>query len=290
MKLADAIRLGRVSNLPTVWSNVAAGIVLAGGTVWDARTPLLLAALSLAYVGGMYLNDAFDAEIDARERPHRPIPSGRARRGTVFGAGYALLAGSIALLAAAGYVPADGTGAWPALAGIALAGAIVLYDWRHKRNPIGPVLMGLCRALVYVVAGLSFAAELPGPLLLGAALLLSHVVGLTYLAKQETLGRAANLWPLLFLAAPILYGVRLALGEPIAWLFLAAFAGLVCLAVTLAWRRAPGDIGRSVVLLLAGISLFDALLIAGAGAGAIAVVAAAGFLLTLLLQRVIPGT
>ena len=28
------------------------------------------------YIGGMYLNDAFDRDIDARERPERPIPSG----------------------------------------------------------------------------------------------------------------------------------------------------------------------------------------------------------------------
>ena len=73
MTLSVALRLGRVSNLPTVWTNALAGLVLAGQAGWDPRIPPLLLALSLFYVAGMYLNDAFDREIDARERPERPI-------------------------------------------------------------------------------------------------------------------------------------------------------------------------------------------------------------------------
>ena len=71
------LRLGRVSNLPTVWTNVLAATVLAGGAWQNARTALVLVAMSLFYVGGMYLNDYFDRAIDARERPDRPIPGGR---------------------------------------------------------------------------------------------------------------------------------------------------------------------------------------------------------------------
>lgn len=74
-----ALRLGRVSNLPTVWTNALAGAALAGGEPWQAAMLPLLLALSLFYVGGMYLNDAFDRDIDARERPARPIPAGIGR-------------------------------------------------------------------------------------------------------------------------------------------------------------------------------------------------------------------
>src|SRR5688500_14958634 len=63
------LRLGRVSNLPTVWTNVLAATVLAGGAPQSTRTAVVLIAMSLFYVGGMYLNDYFDREIDARERP-----------------------------------------------------------------------------------------------------------------------------------------------------------------------------------------------------------------------------
>ena len=47
----------------------------------------------------MFLNDAFDRDTDARERPERPIPAGHIAAGTVFGTGYALLGlGALALM------------------------------------------------------------------------------------------------------------------------------------------------------------------------------------------------
>lgn len=290
MTWLDAIRLGRLSNLPTVWTNALAGVVLAGGGLADAPFATLIAALSLAYVGGMYLNDAFDADIDRRERPQRPIPSGRVGRQTVLALGFAMLAASLLLLTWM-CIATPNTGPSPAVAGLGLAAAIVVYDWHHKGNPLSPVLMGLCRALVYLVAGLAAAAAtLPYPVAVGAGLLWSYVIGLTYLAKQETLGRIANLWPLAFLAAPLLYGISLAVAEPLAWPFLLALAAIVGLSVGLAVRRHPGDIGRAIVLLIAGISLFDALMIAGAGSAGLAAIAVLGFPVTVALQRVVPGT
>ena len=44
MTLTVALRLGRVSNLPTTWTNVLAGMILAGGTPGLATTPALLLA------------------------------------------------------------------------------------------------------------------------------------------------------------------------------------------------------------------------------------------------------
>lgn len=64
-----ALRLGRVSNVPTVWTNVAAGVALSGAGFSVGIVAGLMLALSLFYIGGMYLNDAFDRDIDARERP-----------------------------------------------------------------------------------------------------------------------------------------------------------------------------------------------------------------------------
>ncbi len=202
MNLAVALRLGRVSNLPTVWTNALAGIVLAGGHVADRRTLPLIVAFSLFYVAGMYLNDAYDAGIDARERPERPIPSGRVSVETVFTIGFAMMALGLALLAWTGYGGATGTGLGAVMGGLGLGAAIVLYNRRHKDNPLSPVLMGICRVLVYVTAGLAVALELPTALWVGAFLLLCYLIGLTYVAKQETLGEVRNLWPLLFLGAP----------------------------------------------------------------------------------------
>ena len=97
-----ALRLGRVSNLPTVWSNSLAGLMLAGGGLTVELAPNLILGLflimSLFYVGGMYLNDAFDRHIDAVERPERPIPAGLVSARTVYLAGYGMLALGIGAL------------------------------------------------------------------------------------------------------------------------------------------------------------------------------------------------
>jgi 4-hydroxybenzoate polyprenyltransferase len=284
-----ALRLGRVSNLPTVWTNTATGIVLAGGALASPATLPLLLALSLFYVGGMYLNDAFDARIDAIERPERPIPSGRVSARAVFAAGFAMLAGGVLLLLWIGYGLA-GTGPWPGLGGVALAGAIVLYDWHHKANPLSPALMGLCRVLVYLAAGLAFAVPPPALLWLAALLLLCYLIGLTYVAKQENLGEVKNLWPLLFLAAPLIYALVHARASPTSGVMFALFAIWVGVALWFLRRRRPGDVPRAVVSLIAGIALLDAVLIAAAGAPGIAWLAVAGFVLTLALQRLVPGT
>jgi 4-hydroxybenzoate polyprenyltransferase len=290
MNWGAALRLGRVSNLPTVWTNTLAGIVLAGGSALDARTLPLLLALSLFYVAGMYLNDAYDAEIDARERPERPIPSGQVSAETVFAVGFGMMALGLALLAWIGYGVRGGTGIGPVLGGLGLGAAIVIYNRRHKDNPLSPVLMGICRVLVYATAGLAIAYELPPALLFGALLLLCYLIGLTYVAKQETLGEVRNLWPLVFLAAPVVYALTVAAQNATAAILCLGFVIWIGVALWFLRRRQPGDVPRAVISLIAGISLLDAVLLAAAGATQVAWLAVLAFLLTLALQRAVPGT
>jgi 4-hydroxybenzoate polyprenyltransferase len=277
------LRLGRVSNLPTVWTNVLAGTALAGVPVGPGRLAALMLAFSLLYVGGMYLNDAFDRDIDARERPERPIPSGRIGAGRVFAIGFGMLGLGVLLL-----LP---IGAWPAWAsGLALAGVITYYDAHHKANPLSPLVMGLCRVLVYVTAALAVAGRVAGAVAGGAAVLLCYLIGLTYVAKQENLSEVRNLWPLLFLAAPFVYAAP-ALGRgALAAVLYVAFLAWVAYAVSLLVRRERRDIRGAVVGLIAGISLLDALLIAGTGDAGRAAAAVLGFALTLGFQRWVPGT
>src|SRR5262245_34732641 len=128
MTAAVALKLGRVSNLPTVWSNVLAGTVLAGGEVWRPATLLVLLAISLLYVGGMYLNDAFDRDIDALERPTRPIPAGLIAANTVFAAGFGLLLAGISVAVLAAVMRGPELVWRPVLASLALAAAILFYD------------------------------------------------------------------------------------------------------------------------------------------------------------------
>jgi hypothetical protein len=290
LNLALALRLGRISNLPTVWTNVLVGAVLAGGQLDGPRLPVLMLSLSLFYVGGMFLNDAFDRDFDAEHRPERPIPSGLVSAQQVFVFGFGLLALGIAAVSLASRGP-DGMPSWRALAAsAALAAAIVFYNAHHKGNPLSPLVMGLCRVFVVLTAAFSVASTLPGAVAMAALALLCHLIGLTYIAKQEHLDRIGRLWPLAFLAVPVLYGASLALSARLAWVPLALYVAMLLFALSLLRRRAPGDVPRAVITLIAGMSLLDAVVLAGGGQFVPAVFAIAGFVLTLALQRWVVGT
>jgi UbiA prenyltransferase family len=290
MNWLTALRLGRVSNIPTVWTNVLAGIVLSGAAVTARPTVLLLLSLSIFYVAGMFLNDAYDRDFDANSQPHRPIPAGDVAATTVFVYGFALLACGVVLLLAVTYPITMDTGWQAPLTGLLLAGVIVLYDSWHKQNPLGPFLMGLCRLLVYLTAGLAMTSELTGPLVIAAIVSLSYLIGLTYVAKQEDLRRIKNLWPLLFLAAPFAYGLQSITAGVVPIVLCVLLLAAVVVALWFLLRPDAPDVPHAVMLLIAGISLLDGLFMAGQGQPMLAIAAVAAFLLTLLLQRFIAGT
>ena len=290
MNLSVALKLGRVSNLPTVWSNVLTGAALAGAIAVDCRLLLLIVSLSLFYVGGMFLNDAFDHGFDAKTRPERPIPSGQVSAAQVHALGFGMMAIGLALLAWVGYRNEPLTQWRPVAAGFGLAAAIVFYNWHHKNNPLSPLIMGLCRMLVYLTAALAVSAIVPQTVIVGALVLLCYLIGLTYAAKKEHLGRLENIWPLAFLAVPLIYGIYLAYAQPLAGVPLILLAAWILYALWLLRRRQRGDVPRAVVSLIAGISLLDAMLLTGAGHYLFAALAAVAFVITLALQRWISGT
>jgi 4-hydroxybenzoate polyprenyltransferase len=280
--LGTWLRLGRVSNLPTVWSNVLAGACLAGlDSSWALA--LLLPAVSLFYVAGMFLNDACDVRIDAMERPERPIPSGQVTRVAVAGAAVAMMAAGFALISPLG-LAAQGCA-------VGLCVTIVAYDLYHKGNPLSPVVMGACRAGVYLLAAAAIMGNLWGGIDLAgwaALALLAYVAGLTYAARQENMAQFENAWPLAMLALPVLYLATCANAPALA--FLLAFVIWLAHGLRLLLVPTARDIRRAVGALIAGISLFDATVIANAGHPLIALVAVGAFGLTLAAHRKVAGT
>jgi 4-hydroxybenzoate polyprenyltransferase len=273
------LQLARVSNTPTVVSNAVAGAVLASVEADVATVVLVAVAMALFYTAGMILNDLFDEEVDRVQRPERPIPSGAVSRPAALVAATGLFVVGLALLLVAGLAPF--------LAGLGLVGLIVLYDAWHKANPLSPVLMGGCRALVYVVAALAVAELVELEVWTAAAVLLLYIVGLTQVAKAEGGGLLAA-WPMAAVLAAIGYWVGWVDSVWFA-LLLVVFAAWVVRSLWLV--RVPRRIGQGVVSLIAGVSLFDALAVASAG-GSLAAVAVclAAFLATLALQTKIAGT
>ena len=249
------LHLARISNLPTVWTNVTAAWLLAGGALNDPRLYWLIAAGSLLYTGGMILNDAADAKFDREHRKERPIPSGQVKLGTVWTVGIAMLIGGAIL--AVGF----GANAWITAA---LVAAILFYDLYHKPWAGSVLVMGACRTLLYLMAASAWT-ETSGSVLPAGLALGSYIVGITVAARLEhrngALPVASSLFALVLLTAPgILFVTRFATtgGQAISLIILATFA-FVVVSATRFLRQGGPAIGRAVGLLLPGIAIVDAL-------------------------------
>lgn len=291
MSLATLLALGRVSNLPTVWTNVLAGAALAGGGASPWTLTGVATALSLFYCGGMFLNDAFDRDVDAIERPQRPIPSGRASVASVFAAGAAQLAGGLALLTLVAH-GITGRIDVAIASGAALAIAIVVYDARHRTMSLAPWLMAACRALVYVcAASATTATPVWANVAPAAAGLAAYTAGVTYVSRVEASGIASRAWPLtLLLTAPAVLLARSAgVADVRTWGAVGAIAWTLH-AFRFATREDDPDVATGVTRLIAGLCLLDAVWIASTGTATVAALALTGLAATRLLQRRIAGS
>ena len=275
--------LGRVSNLPTVGSNCFAGWLLGGGGELP-KLAWVCTGAALLYTGGMFLNDAVDADWDREHRTERPIPAGRISRGSVYAGALGLLvAGWLLLLAEAGRT---------ALLGLALVLAIVVYDLVHKQVGFAPVLMAGCRGLLYLTAAGAGAGGLAQPALLGALAIAGYVAGLSFLARRESTDQRMPRWPVLLLLAPV--GLAFVADPGVVWPLSKILAGSACLLWT-AWclryaaTKPQPNLGRCVSGLLAGIPLVDGLA-AGGGSWLLTALFGGLFLFARWWQRFAPAT
>lgn len=278
-RLKGHLALARISNSPTVVTNVLAGAAFAGvlqGT-FPGQTLLWLSIALLAfYTAGMYLNDLCDYEIDRHERAERPLVQGlvsinEAR--TVTLVLFLIGNGVLLMLTPRLIVP-----------GVILTTLIILYDVWHKNNPFSPLIMGANRFMVYIIAFLAFTPTLQLEVLIGAAFLWLYILGVTFIAKSENLPRFSQYWPLAVLLSPALY-YAIRYGQII---FPLLFAAWIIYSAKFIYRdkRIQAGIGA----LLAGICLLDGAALAANQATFTAVTAVAACGLTLLWQRFIKGT
>ncbi len=175
--LKDLVELVRAPAALTVPGDVLAGAVAAG----NLRSPVRLAGLAASsvaiYWAGMALNDWADRELDAVERPERPIPSGRVTPRTAFTLAASLTAAGLALSAIAGGRPAFRTSAL-------LAATAWTYDLAAKNTPAAPFVMAATRSLdVLVGAAPTYRAALAPALAIG-----THILTTTHLSHGEVHG------------------------------------------------------------------------------------------------------
>ncbi len=196
-KLLAYLQLFRAPNVFTAMADVAMGFLFVRSTLQPLGPfACLLAASCLLYTAGMVLNDVYDYDVDARQRPGRPLPSGRISLRWARFLGYEFLLVGIVLGWCGGYLAdPDAALRWRSGAVATLLGlCVVLYDAVLKKTPLGPLAMGACRFL-NVLLGMSFgaAAQAPPALLAGwetvhlmaAGGIGVYIAGVTWFARTE---------------------------------------------------------------------------------------------------------
>lgn len=223
------LQLVRPANVVTAWADILAGFAASGVALLAdgqgllaAPLPWLLLATTGLYGGGIVFNDVFDAELDAQERPERPIPSGRAslQGATVLG-GLLLIASILAALQVS-----QGS------AGIAtmVALAALLYNAIAKHHRFwGPLNMGLCRG-GNLLLGVSAVPAMVGERWYLAAIPLLYIAAITAISQGEVQGGKKTTGAIALLLVGAVLGAVLTLGLLPEYAVLAALPFAVLLA------------------------------------------------------------
>jgi len=287
----------RISNSPTILSNVMVGValaIIAYREEWSTHIhspplqigkPLLVISvvLLLMYFAGMVLNDAFDAKRDKQLRPDRPIPRGLITAKQAWITGFIMLA--------IGNLLAFKIGLWAGFSTLALAFYILLYTVLHHIAIAAIPLMAFCRGLVYVVAVSAFSAQNVGAILLiYCGIIAFYTALLTFVGTFENEKQLRYSWVVWFTLLPAMLPVFLfSTYSPVAWFAFVAFF----IWMFFAWRNFQEPNSKPISgmhKLLSGFALLDCILIASLGEFFIMIISALCFVLTVAAHRKILGT
>ncbi len=149
--LRGIIRSARPANIPTLLTNAAVAWVAVHGAIMPPAglfTGVFFMGLAF-YLYGMWENDRVDARWDAAHYPDRPVPSGAVSVFTLraLGALSALTGLTLNVTLGGGLIDAA-----------VLVFVIALYNMLHKAWGGAFILMGACRALWALCAGVVFTA------------------------------------------------------------------------------------------------------------------------------------
>ena len=291
------LQLMRLPTVFTALSNILCGYLIThsfrvGDLPQQTDLWLLLATSIGLYLGGMVLNDVFDAKLDAVERPERPIPSGRISRNAA-----ALFGG---LLMTAGVVAASRVGLNSLLVAAMIVPCVLAYNGYLKSTVAAPLGMSACRFLNLMLGASAVDGSLwhSKPLTVAAGLGI-YIVGVTLFARNEA-GRSSR-FGLLSGVVIVLCGLGLD-----AWLISQdgfsepAISGsrmvLLLLGLNLVLRASlaihdpkPHRVQRTVGLMLLYIILIDAIVVFGLTSDAkLAALVVILVVPAMLLRRVVP--
>lgn len=267
-RLKEYLQLIRLPNVFTTPSNILAGYFAAVTTTAAAEADgvhliALMVSSGLLYIAGIVLNDYFDIEIDKKERPSRPLPSGKISKG------YALTIAIVALLIA--NIIALVVGPISLAISLALTLLIIAYDYQLKYTVLGPFAMGGTRSL-NVIFGAS-------PVLLytdnhsvaivaaAAASLFFYVSSITILSKKEVgKERPNSTLVILIVFGVILAIVPLGMLLQFEWTFLLSlsiFAGVTIVTFRQYIAKEVPSVQKAVRNMVISIIILDSVFVTG---------------------------
>jgi 4-hydroxybenzoate polyprenyltransferase len=188
------LKLTRPANILTAIADILMGFAAAGAIAEISFTHILplqnpflvenlfwlVIATSTLYGGGVVFNDVFDAKLDQKERPERPIPSGYAsiRGASIIGA----------LLFGIGILTASQVSVLSFIIAATITLLALSYNKISKHHPVlGPINMGLCRSfnLLLGISCLPFTLHQLWPL---ALIPLIFIGAITLISQGEVHG------------------------------------------------------------------------------------------------------
>lgn len=272
--------LGRLANLPTLWSNCLAGWWL-GGAGSLAGLGALCSGVSFLYLGGMFLNDACDANYDAEFQRSRPVPSGAIELRTLWLLSLVWLGLGLFILACFGTTTA--------LLALWLTGIIIIYNALNKVLKYTRLFLALGRFLLYLIAASTALNGITGLTLWSALALAPYVAAIQLMILAKPPKHAVSKWIIALLAAPVILALLVNTRTYQAWalfgMSVLVFWVLNCLRYSF-WSFS-GNVKHTASGLTAGIVVVDYLAVGPDHSGLFFVFLPL-FLSTLLLQRVYP--
>jgi 4-hydroxybenzoate polyprenyltransferase len=264
-RLKEYLLLIRLPNVFTTPSNILVGY-FAAVAVTEADGVHLIALMissGLLYIAGIILNDYFDIEIDKRERPRRPLPSGNISKthALVIAIIALLIANTIALILS------------PVSLGVSLALtlAIIAYDYKLKHGLSGPFAMGGTRFLnvIYGASHVLLYLDNQSYVILGVAAcsLFLYTISITVLSKKETESERPNSTIVYFIVLGIISAVlSLGLLLHLQWAFLlnlSIFAVVMIITFKQYLAKELPSVQKAVRNMVISIILLDSVFITG---------------------------
>lgn len=273
-QIKNYLTLVRFPNLFTLPSNILAGYLSSSMFNMLEINTIILVIISSAclYAAGVIFNDIADRQIDRKERPIRPIPSGKISQRSAIILALLLIAISITV----SYFISAATFSIVLL----ITTAIILYDFMLKNTLFGPEVMAVTRVLNILLGASPNLSNLLVDqvnyvfyrLCLICASEFVYIVFISALSRFEAhKNRSFRLtwFHILLLQIPLIlgvYAIGVGLFSESTWIYLVIFGAFILSTITIANSSNPmtsSMLRKIISLLITGIIIHDAVFIGG---------------------------